>query len=257
MPESATRDLKSTCSDAEWQMRIDLAACYRLVHKNGWHDRIFNHITARVPDEPDHFLINPFGLAYDEICASNLVKIDLDGNIVQSSGYPINLAGYVIHSAVHAVRHDAVCVLHTHSRACTAVSCLEEGFIPMTQPGLQFYNRMAYHEYEGIALDSGERERLVADLGDLWAMILHNHGILTLGETVGHAFARLYYLEQACTTQLEVMRIGRPIKLPTPEVSEHTARQWEDGIAGMRDGELPEWQAHLRELDRMDTSYRD
>lgn len=249
------RSLK--CSEAEWAMRVDLAACYRLIHAHGWCDQIYNHITARVPDEPSHFLINPFGLAYDEVCASNLVKIDLDGNVVDGSSYGINAAGYTIHSAIHAARHDAVCVLHTHSDAGTAVSCLEDGFLPMTQGGFQFYNRMAYHDYEGIALDLSERDRLVADLGKSWAMILRNHGLLTLGQTVSHAFTRLYYLEQACRVQIQVMQTGRKINLPPHEVCEHTAKQWDDGIEGMRAKELPEWPAYLRMLDRKDPSFRD
>lgn len=253
-PARFTRDL--SCSDAEWKMRVDLAACYRLIHQHGWCDQIYNHITARVPDEPDHILINPFGLAYHEVCASNLVKIDLDGNVVDGSEYGINAAGYTIHSAVHGARHDAVCVLHTHSDAGVAVSCLEEGFVPMTQGGLQFYKRMAYHDYEGIALDLSERDRLVADLGDRWAMMLYNHGLLTLGETVSHAFTRLYYLEQACRIQLEVMQTGRPMKQLPEAVCEHTAKQWEEGIDGMRDKDLPEWPAYLRELDRIDPSFR-
>lgn len=245
------------CSEAEWAMRVDLAACYRLVHAHGWCDQIYNHITARVPGEPEHFLINPFGLAYNEVCASNLVKIDLEGTVVDGSSYGVNAAGYTIHSAIHAARHDAVCVVHTHSDAGVAVSCLEEGFVPMTQGGFQFHNRMAYHAYEGIALDLSERKRLVADLGDRWAMILYNHGLLTLGETVSAAFTRLYYLEQACKVQLDVMQTGRPIKMPSPEVCEHTARQWETGMDGLRDRELPEWPAYLRMLDRQDPSYRE
>lgn len=252
------------CSDAEWAMRVDLAACYRLVDAHGWIDQIYNHITARVPGEPKHFLINPYGLAYSEVCASNLVKIDLDGNVVDGSSYGINAAGYTIHSAVHAVRHDAVCVLHTHSDASTAVSCLEEGFMPMTQGGFQFYNRLAYHDYEGIALDLSERERLVADLGDKWAMVLYNHGILTLGETVSHAFSRLYYFEQACRVQLDVLATGRPIKMPSPEVCEHTAKQWEPKGRDWEpeadkttQSDTPEWAAYLRMLDRKDPSFRD
>lgn len=245
------------CSEAEWAMRVDLAACYRLIHVHGWCDQIYNHITARVPDEPEHFLINPFGLAYDEVCASNLVKIDLDGNVVDGSSYGINAAGYTIHSAIHGARHDAVCVLHTHSDASTAISCLEEGFLPMTQGGFQFYNRLAYHDYEGIALDLSERERLIADLGDAWTMILRNHGVLTLGPTVSHAFSRLYYMEQSCRVQLQVMQTGRKINMPPPEVCEHTAKQWDDGIGGMRAEDLPEWAAYLRMLDRRDPSFRD
>ena len=245
------------CSDEEWAIRVDLAACYRLVHDHGWTDQIYNHITARVPGPDHHFLINPFGLAYDEITASSLVKIDLDGTVLDGSEYGINAAGYTIHSAIHAAREDAFCVVHTHSDAGVAVSCLKDGFLPMTQGGLQFYNRMAYHDYAGIARDLSERDRLVADLGNRWAMILRNHGLLTIGETVSRAFTRLYYLEQACKVQLDVMRTGGEIILPSPEVCEHTAQQWESGIEGMRENELPEWPAYLRMLDRKDPSYRD
>lgn len=247
---------KIDCSDAEWAMRIDLAACYRLIDVHGWCDQIYNHITARVPDEPEHFLINPFGLAYNEVCASNLVKIDLEGTVKDGSSYGINAAGYTIHSAIHGARHDAVCVLHTHTDASVAVSCLRDGFVPMTQGGLQFYNRLSYHDYEGIALDLSERDRLVADLGDTWAMVLRNHGVLTLGETVSHAFSRLYYLEQACRVQLDVMKSGGQIILPKPEVSEHTAQQWENGTDGKDHTPLPEWAAYLRMLDQRDPTYR-
>lgn len=245
------------CDDAEWAMRVDLAACYRLVHAHGWCDQVYNHITARVPGPDHHFLINPFGLAYEEITASNLVKIDLDGNVMDGSEYGVNAAGYTIHSAIHAAREDAICVVHTHSDAGTAVSCLKEGFIPMTQGGYQFYNRMAYHDYEGIALDLSERERLVADLGNHWAMVLRNHGILTIGETVSRAFTRLYYLEQACRVQLSAMATGRELNFPPHDVCEHTAKQWEGGIDDLHDKELPEWPAYLRMLDRKDPSFRD
>lgn len=244
------------CTEEEWAIRVDLAACYRLVHAHKWCDQIYNHITARVPNSDHHFLINPFGLSYDEITASNLVKIDLDGTVIDGSDFGINAAGYTIHSAIHAARQDAVCVVHTHSNAGVAVSCLKDGFLPMTQGGLQFYNRIAYHDYEGIALDLSERERLVADLGAHNAMILRNHGLLTIGETVSRAFTRLYYLEQACKVQLDVMRTGGEILLPSPEVCEHTAQQWDTGIEGMRDQELPEWPAYLRMLDRKDSRYR-
>ncbi len=255
--EPPTRSLD--CSPEEWAMRVDLAACYRLVHAHGWTDQIYNHITARVPGEDgrEAVLINPYGLAYDEVCASNLVKIDLEGNVLDGSPHGINQAGYTIHSAVHGARPDVVCVLHTHTPAGVAVSCLEEGFVPMTQGGLQFYDRMAYHAYEGVALDLSERERLVADLGDRDAMILNNHGLLTCGDSVAKAFSRLYYLEQACRVQLDVMATGRPIRLPSPEVCEHTARQWETNTAAAGATEaVPEWPAYLRMLDRIDPGYR-
>ena len=251
------RARRADCSDEEWAMRVDLAACYRLIDAHGWCDQIYNHITARVPGTTDQFLINPFGLGYDEVCASNLVKIDLDGNVLDESDYGINAAGYTIHSAVHSARHDAVCVLHTHTDAGVAVSCLEDGFLPMTQGGMQFYNRLAYHDYEGIALDLSERERLIADLGESWAMILRNHGLLTLGRTVGHAFSRFYYLEQACRVQLDVMRTGAKITLPSGQVCEHTARQWEDESEDQATTPPPEWHAYLRMMDKKDPSFRE
>lgn len=252
------KDNAQAWSAEEWKVRRDLAACYRLIDHFGWTDLIYNHITARVPGEGHHILINPFGLHYEEVCASNLVKIDLDGNKVESSDYGINQAGYVIHSAVHAARSDVRCVVHTHSRFGVAVSCLEEGFLPMTQGGLQFYNRIAYHDYEGIALDLDERSRLVADLGDHDAMILRNHGLLTCGRSVAEAFSRMFYLEQACQVQIDVLSAGRKLNELSGQVSEHTARQWEDGgDASDEDEDKTEWAALLRLLDRRDPSYRE
>ncbi len=240
------------CSDAEWQMRVDLAQCYRLVHHFGMTDLVYNHITARVPDAPanaHHILINPYGLRYDEVTASNLVKIDLEGRIIGEHIYDINKAGYVIHSAIHGAREDAICVTHTHSRAGVAVSCLDEGFIPMTQGGLQFYNRMAYHDYEGIATDIGERQRLVADLGDHNAMILKNHGLLTVGQSVAQAFSRLYYLEQACQIQMDVLQTGRKMAEIPKVTAEHTAQQWASGDAQAGSELYREWAAYRRMLE--------
>ena len=245
-------------SEAERAVRRDLAACYRLIDHFGWTDLIYNHITARVPGEGHHILINPFGLHYEEIRASNLVKIDLDGNKIEPSDYGINPAGYTIHSAIHGAREDVVCVVHTHSRFGVAVSCLEEGFLPMTQGGLQFYNRLAYHDYEGIALDLDERSRLVADLGDKNAMILRNHGLLTCGRSVAEAFSRMFYLEQACQVQIDALSAGRKLNELSGQVSEHTAQQWDTGESTTEDnGDKSEWAAMLRLLDRRDPSYRE
>lgn len=252
-----------SCTPEEWAIRVDLAACYRLIERLGLTDLIYNHITARVPGNDHAFVINPFGLHYSEVCASNLVKIDLEGTVLDGSRYGINKAGYVIHSAIHGARDDVECVLHTHSDAGAAVSCLEEGFIPMTQAGFQFHNRLAYHDYEGIALDTDERARLVADLGSHNAMILRNHGLITCGASVAHAFKRLYYLEQACRVQLDVMKSGGKMSLPPPEVREKTARQFEDGYSGRSDfgtddaASPPDWTAQLRLLDREDPSFRE
>lgn len=244
------------CSAAEWAVRIDLAACYRLVELFGFSDLVFNHITAKVPGELHRYLINPYGLGYEEMSASNLVKIDLAGRIVEPSRYEINPAGFVIHSAIHAAREDAVCVLHTHSPAATAVACLPEGFVAMTQGGFQFHQRIAYHEYEGFALDDAEKKRLVEDLGRHQVMLLRNHGVVTIGSSVAEAFRRMYFLEQACRIQLEVMQAGRAPRLPAEGVAERTARNWESGDAGIGTAEPREWQALLRRLDHLDASYR-
>jgi len=243
-------------AEAEWQVRVDLAACYRLIHSFGFCDLVFNHATAKVPGEEHHYLINAYGLAYDEVTASNLLKIDADGRLVEPSEQEINPAGFVIHSAVHEARDDATCVIHTHSRAAVAVSCLEEGFVPMTQAGFQFHGRMAYHEYRGFALDETEKRELVQDLGDRHTMILRNHGVLTIGRSVAEAFRRLYYVEQACGIQMDVLQTGRPIRLPPPDIREHTAQQWEGGAAGIGTDSLREWPALLRMLDRKDPGYR-
>ncbi|MBI3453925.1 MAG: class II aldolase/adducin family protein [Rhodospirillales bacterium] len=242
-------------SAAEWQVRVDLAACYRLVHHHRMTDLIYNHISARVPDAEHHYLINPYGLMYEEVTASNLVKIDLEGNILEDTPYEINPAGYVIHSAIHGARDDVACVLHTHSRAGAAISALKEGLVPVNQAGFQFYNRIAYHDYEGIALDLEERRRFVADLGDKRAMILRNHGLLVCGRDIPEAFRIIYYLEQACRARLDALQTGREIVLPSAEVQEYTAQQWtvrQWDAAGDR-----EWQAMLRMLDRIDPSYRE
>ncbi len=239
-------------SEEEWEARVDLAACYRLVHFHGWTSQVYNHITARVPGTND-ILINPFGHSYDEITPSNLVKIDLDGNKLDDSPYPVNQAGYTIHSAIHAARHDLNCVLHTHSTNATAIACLEEGFIPMTQTGCMFHERIATHEFEGIALDLDERERLVADLGPTaHTLLLYNHGIVTCGPTIAHAFTRLYHFEDSAGIQLKVMAAaGGRIKLPRPEVVAHTREQFESGAAKAgAEVLLPEWPAYLRLVDR-------
>lgn len=249
--------------EAEWAVRVDLAAAYRLIDHFGMTDLVYNHITARVPGPGHGILINEFGLHYSEITASSLVKIDLDGNVLDAplpdgGDRKVNYAGYVIHSCIHRARHDIQCVLHTHSRATMAVSCLEQGLVPMTQEGLQFYNRVAYHDYEGMAVDLDEQGRLVADLGRYNAILMRNHGAVTVGATVSEAVRRMYYLESACRVQLEVMQAGAPVHMPTPEVCEHTARQWEQGEAAIGGGATPtfEWAAMKRLLDRKDPSYR-
>jgi len=200
------------CSAEEWQIRKELAAAYRLVHNKGWTSLIFNHITARVPGAEEHFLINNFGLRYDEITASNLLKVDLEGNVINGDGTErINLAGYVIHSAIHGARDDVVCALHTHGPASVAVSCLEGGFMFINQDSMQFSGQIAYHDFEGIAINEEERDRLVADFGTKSTLILRNHGALTVGRSVGEAFVMMWLLEHACKIQLSVMATGAKI----------------------------------------------
>lgn len=256
-PRSAVRP--SHISDAEWQVRVDLAAFYRLVHHYGMSMLVFNHITARVPGPQHHILINEYGLAYDEITPSNLVKIDLDGKVVDEGEHEVNLAGYIIHSCVHRARKDVNCVVHTHSRAGVAVSCLKEGLIPLNQEGMMFYGRVAYHDYEGLAVYEDEQKRLVASLGDKEVMILRNHGLLATGRSVAEAFRRIYYLEIACRLQLDVMATGRPFAPPPAEVCEHTHRQFEDGAAAIgtgKDQQTREWPAMLRLIDRKYSGWR-
>ncbi len=241
----------------EWEIRVDLAACYRLVAHFSMADMVYTHITAAVPGPEEHFLINPYGMMFEEVTASTLVKVDLDGNLREDTVHEINPAGYVIHSAVHAARHDVKCVIHTHSRAACAVSAFANGLEPMDQQSMQFYGRVAYHEAEGFALDRAERERLVTDLADNPVMILRNHGLLACGKSVGHAFRLAYYLERACRLQLDVMATGAEVHLPPDAVREHTAAQWEAGAAGIGVEEPREWPALLRMLDRRDPGYRD
>lgn len=239
-------------SDAEWQVRVDLAACYRLAAREGWDDLIYTHISARVPGPEHHFLINPFGMSFDEITASSLVKIDLDGVVVGDSPYGVNKAGFVIHSAVHEAR-GVGCVMHTHTESGMAVSMMKGGLLPVSQHAMMFHDRLAYHDYEGLALEADEKERLVADLGNHGSMILRNHGFLTTGASVAEAFVRMFYLEKAAAAQLRAQASGDEIVVPPAEVCEKTARQFEgDSMpCGSR-----EWPAMLRRLDREDPSYK-
>lgn len=230
------------------QERIDLAAAYRLIAHFGLDDSIFTHISARAPaDEGDHaFLINPFGLRFDEVTAGNLVTVDLDGTILRDEfGAGINQAGFTIHSAVHAARPEIGCVVHTHTVAGVAVSSMEEGLLPLNQWSLQFHNRVASHAYEGIALDLAERERLVADLGERKVMILENHGMLTCGASVGEAFSLMYNLERSCRAQVAILSSGGTVRPVSGQLAEHTARQYEAG-RGDDPAVDPEWDAYRR-----------
>jgi ribulose-5-phosphate 4-epimerase/fuculose-1-phosphate aldolase len=245
----------------EVTLRRDLAAVYRLVADYRMTDLIFTHISARLPGPEHRFLINPYGLLFEEITASRLVVVDLDGNLVHESDHTVNPAGFVIHSAIHASRADAHCVLHTHTRAGCAVAAQRDGLLPLNQMSLEFYDRIAYHDYEGIALDAGEQKRLVADLADHNAMILRNHGLLTVGTTPGEAFLRMFYLERSCQIQIDALAGGTAVLTPPREVCQRTARQFaaEDvGDTYVDDqANVLAWQALLRHVERVAPDYAD
>ena len=257
MKEAPASNIRQLVSEEEWQTRVDLAACYRLVAQYGMTDLVYTHLTARVPGPEHHFLINRYGLLFNEITASNLVKIDHEGRIVAGADDPsaVNYAGFVIHSAVHKARRDVSCVMHTHTEAGMAVAALKCGLLPLTQTAMRFHGRIGYHDYEGPALDLGEQARLVADLGGHDAMILRNHGLLTCGPTIAEAFNLMYWLERACQAQVAAMSCGAELRLPSEEVARLTAHQYAPGTR--RRFGLMEWPTMLRMLDQMDSSYRD
>ncbi|WP_460066010.1 class II aldolase/adducin family protein [Streptomyces sp. YKOK-I1] len=250
-----------TLSTEELRLRRELAAVYRLVAHFRMTDLIFTHISVRLPGPEHHFLINPYGLLFEEVTASNLVKIDLSGHPVEETPHPVNPAGFVIHSAIHAARPDARCVLHTHTRAGCAVAAQEEGLLPLNQISMEFYGRLGYHSYEGVALNLSEQRRMVADLGGHPAMILRNHGLLTVGETPAQAFLRMYYLDKACEIQTTAAAGGAKLVVPDPETCELTARQ----LTGeAHDSDLQDdtayglaWSALLRLVDRIAPGYQD
>ncbi|MCK4100737.1 class II aldolase/adducin family protein [Acinetobacter radioresistens] len=220
--------LQDKMSASEWEARCQLAALYRLIAYYRMTDLIDTHISLRVPDQPEYFLINQYGVTFDKMTASQLVKIDHDGNIVSDydQGKPVNVAGFVIHSALHTAHTHINCVIHTHTADGIAVSAQKHGLLPISQHALKFYNLMSYHEYEGVALSTDERERLVHDLGQNRVMILRNHGLLSAGETIQRAFHEIYFLERACQAQIKALAGGSELHYPTPEVCERTARQF-------------------------------
>jgi ribulose-5-phosphate 4-epimerase/fuculose-1-phosphate aldolase len=251
----AIPSLKDRVSSEEWQTRVDLAACYRLVADFGWSDLIFTHITARVPGAEDQFLINPYGMMFDEITASSLVKIDLNGNKLEDSPFPVNPAGFTIHSAIHAARHDAQCVLHVHSVNGVAVSAQKKGLLPISQQSIFVLSSLAYHDYEGVALNAEEKPRLVADLGDRNYLMLRNHGLLTLGRTIADAFVNMYVFESACMIQVRAQAGGSEL-IPIPDAIVAGAQQQAKAVTKAQGGMLA-WPGLLRRLDRIDPSYRD
>jgi len=256
MTSVVVRSRRNDVSPQEWQTRVELAAAYRLASVYGMTDMIANHISASVPGEPGHFLINAYGLLYTEITASNLIKIDLDGTIVDQSELDlgVNRAGFVIHSAIHAARPDAHCVMHTHTRAGMALSTLKCGLLPLTQTATRF-DKVAYHDFEGIAVDLAERESLVRDLGDAEVMVLRNHGLVALGESVPECFNTMYRLELACKVQVDAMACNTELVMPPEHVVRLAESQWKPGVT-RRYGVL-EWPAMLRQLEHIDPTYKD
>jgi ribulose-5-phosphate 4-epimerase/fuculose-1-phosphate aldolase len=247
--------IRQQVSEQEWQARVDLAAAYRLVADYGWDDLIFTHLSARVPGPEHHFLINPYGMMFEEITASSLVKINLEGQIVLSSPYFINPAGFTIHSAVHAAREDALCVIHLHTDYGVAVSAQKNGLLPVSQQSLFALASLAYHNYEGLALNEDEKSRLVADLGNKTYMILRNHGLLTVGKTPAEAFLAMYVLERACRIQI-LAQSGGGTLLPVSEPIIETVAAQLNAVTVGKGAQLA-WPGLLRKLDRTDPSYRE
>jgi ribulose-5-phosphate 4-epimerase/fuculose-1-phosphate aldolase len=252
---ASTLSVRSQVSDAEWEQRVHLAACYRLVAHYHWDDLIFSHISTRVPGPEHHFLINPYGMFFEEITASSLVKIDLAGGKVMDSPYEINPAGFTIHSAIHAAREDALCVLHLHSLNGVAVSAQAEGVLPISQQSIYVLASLAYHDYEGVALREDEKPRLVRDLGDKTFLMLRNHGLITVADTIADAFLWMYLFEAACTIQVRAQSGGGDLIPVDPRIiaSAHAQGQQVTRYSG---GALA-WPGLLRKLDRLDPSYRD
>ena len=248
------KSVKDIVSVEEWQLRVELAATYRLIAMYGWDDMIFTHISVRVPGPEHHFLINPYGMLFEEITASSLVKVDLEGNIVIDSPYFVNPAGFTIHSAIHMAREDAQCVLHLHTDDGVAVSAQKDGLLPISQNSLLVRSHLAYHEYEGVALNLDERQRLIADIGDKKLLMLRNHGTLAVGENCAMAFVGIYTLERACAQQVRAMtgELNMPPKAALDVTADQSQALFKAG--GI---DLLAWPALMRKLDRLDPSYKD
>jgi len=253
---TSVAELKNKVSREEWQTRVDLAACYRLVAQYGWDDLVFTHITAKIPGVENQFLINPYGMMFAEITASSLVKIDLGGNKLDiDNPFPVNPAGFTIHSAIHAARHDAKCVLHVHTPNGIAVSAQKNGVLPISQQSIFVLASLGYHGYEGVALNEDEKPRLVRDLGDKTFFMLRNHGLLTVGETIADAFQAMYIFETTCMIQVRAQAGGGElIRIPQP-ILDGAQAQAKAVTKGMG-GNLA-WPGLLRKLDRIDSSFRD
>jgi len=245
---------RSSFVEAEWALRVQLAAAYRIAHYLGWAELIYTHISARVPGTQHHFLINPYGLRFDEVTASNLVKVDIDGETVGQHGYQANKAGFIIHSAIHMAREEAACVFHTHTLAGMAVSAQEEGLLPVHMYSHNFYGRLSYHDFEGPSMRLGERERLVRSLGGNSSLMLRNHGLLTVGRTIPEAFCLHWRLNRACEVQLAAQ--GAKLRIPPTEVCEQSLAMGDEFLNDAAPmGEL-EFKALVREIEARDASYK-
>lgn len=258
-PATSSACVRDRVPDAEWQVRVDLAASYRLMARYGMSDLIYNHITAKVPGREGQFLINPFGMLYPEITASCFYTLDYDGRIVDKPDTPfaVNQAGFVIHSAIHKARPDLHCVMHTHTRAGMTVSTLKEGLLPLTQTAMRFYEAIGYHDYEVPTADISERERLAQDLGQHNAIVLRNHGLVACGASVAEAFNLMYWLETACKVQVDALSLGRELVLPSHELATRMAHRYAPQGSNAQKFAHLEWQALRRQLDREDPGYRD
>lgn len=254
MNANSASEIQKLVSAEEWQLRVDLAACYRLVALYGWSDLVFTHISARVPGPEHHFLINPYGLMFDEITASSLVKVDQQCNKIIDSPYPVNPAGFVIHSAVHAAREDIQCVLHTHTRAGIAVSAQKNGVLPISQQSTFVLASLAYHDYEGVAFRDDEKPRLQADMGNANFLMLRNHGLLTCGKTIADAFLSMYTFENTCQIQIAAQAGGGELTHVDPRIIDGVGQAMKVQSGGL--GGMFVWPSLIRKLDRIDDSYK-
>ncbi|MCR6475440.1 ribulose-5-phosphate 4-epimerase/fuculose-1-phosphate aldolase [Variovorax boronicumulans] len=254
MNANSQSEIQKLVSAEEWQLRVDLAACYRLVALYGWSDLVFTHISARVPGPEHHFLINPYGLMFDEITASSLVKVDQQCNKIIDSPYPVNPAGFVIHSAVHAAREDIQCVLHTHTKAGIAVSAQKNGVLPISQQSTFVLASLAYHDYEGVAFRDDEKPRLQADMGHANFLMLRNHGLLTCGKTIADAFLSMYTFENTCQIQIAAQSGGSELTHVDPRIIDGVGQAMKVQSGGL--GGMFVWPSLIRKLDRIDDSYK-
>jgi ribulose-5-phosphate 4-epimerase/fuculose-1-phosphate aldolase len=275
-PRVPLDEVRQVVGEAEWATRVDLAACYRLLALYGMTDLIYNHVSARIPGADEHYLINPYGMLYEEITASSLVKIDVEGRTLlqPDHGYSVNVAGFYLHAPIHIARPDVQCIIHTHTRAGTATSALDEGLLPLSQTAMRFHGQIGYHAFEGPAIDGAECERVVQDLGTRNVLVLRNHGLLVCGRSIAQAFNAMYWLENACRIQVDILAAQRPISQPTQqaiantvqcfagqEITLHNEAQTNPVLSEAARassggyGSL-EWPALLRKLDRVDPGWR-